>query len=128
LEVPTSTAACNSWRPGLPPPPPRFRAPGRRVDDVEALALDHLQRDRVLAVEARGALAVLEGQVDLGQIAQRHHPVAIGLDRQVIDVARLVEGGRDLDREGAGSVSTSPAAISWLLFCTTLISSPAVTL
>jgi hypothetical protein len=94
------------------------------VDDVEALALDHLQRDRRLAVEARGADAVLEGQVDLGQIAQRDHPVAVGLDGQVIDVARLVEGGRDLDRKGAGSVSTSPAAISWLLFCTTLISSP----
>ncbi len=72
------------------------------VDDVEALALDHLQGDRRLSVEARGRGAVLEGQVDRGQIAQCHHPVAIHLHGQVIDVARIVEGGRDLDGEGAG--------------------------
>ena len=72
-----------------------------RVDQVEALALDHLQGDRVVAVEARGGLAILKRQIDLRQIAQRHHPVAIGLDRQIVDIAHGVEGRRDLDRKGA---------------------------
>jgi hypothetical protein len=65
-------------------PAARWRGPLDRlahqiggVDDVEALPLDHLQRDRGLAVEARGAGAVLEGQADIGQLAQRHDPVAI---------------------------------------------------
>lgn len=64
---------------------------GCGVDDVEALALDHLQGNRRLAVEAGGAGAVLEGQVDARQIAQRDDAVAIGLDRKVVDVAGVVE-------------------------------------
>ena len=36
------------------------------VDDVEAFALDDLQRDGVFAVKARGAGAILEGQADIG--------------------------------------------------------------
>jgi hypothetical protein len=72
------------------------------VDDVEPLALDDLQRDRRFAVIARRAFAILEGQANVGQVAQGDHPVAIHLHRQVVDVARPVEGGRDLHRKGAG--------------------------
>ena len=75
---------------------------GGGVDQVVALALDHLQRDRGVAVEARGAGAVFEGQADLGEFAQRHHPVAVDLDRERVDVGDVVEGRRDLDRVGAG--------------------------
>ena len=71
------------------------------VDDVEAFALDHLQGHRGVAVEARGADAILEGQVDRRQIAKPHHPVAIGLDRKAIDIAGFLEGRRDLDRKRA---------------------------
>ena len=73
----------------------------RSVDEVKAFALDHLQSDRVVTVKSRGAVAVLERQVDLGQIAQRDHAVAIGFHRQCIDIARLIEGGGDLDRKAA---------------------------
>ena len=72
-----------------------------RIDEVEALALYHLQGKRVAAVEPGGALTVLEGEVDFGQFAQRHDAVAVGFDRQAIDILDTVEGGRDLDRERA---------------------------
>ena len=59
-----------------------------------------MQSDRVLAVEARDARAVLEGEIDLREIAEGDHAIAAGFDRQVVDVKRIVEGGRDLDGEG----------------------------
>ncbi len=72
------------------------------IDEVEALALDHLKGDRALPVEPRGARPVLERQPDFGEVAQRHHPVTVHLDRQAIDVLHVVERGRDLDRRRAG--------------------------
>ena len=69
---------------------------------LKPFALDHLQRDGLFAVEPRRSLSILEGQVDLGQIAERHDAIAIDLDGQAIDVAGASEGGRDLDRERAG--------------------------
>ena len=71
------------------------------VDQVEALPLHHLQGHGVDPVEPRRADPVLEGQANIGEIAQRDDPVAVGLDRQVVDIRRIVKGRRDLDREGA---------------------------
>ena len=69
FEVPTLMAACNSGghvarrlRLGLDQ--------CRGVDQVEALALDDLQRDGGFAVEPGRAGAVFEGEADFGQIAQ----------------------------------------------------------
>ena len=79
----------------------RFTHQIGRVDDVETLALDHLQRDGCFAVEPRGAGAILEGQVDRGQLTQQDLSITVGLDRQPVDIARLVKRRRDLDRETA---------------------------
>ncbi len=70
------------------------------VDDVVAKPFDHLQRHRGFAVEARGAGAVLVGQANIGQIAKRHHAVAIDLDGQGKDVLGIVEARRDRHRDG----------------------------
>ena len=74
---------------------------GGGIHDVEPLALDHLQRNRGRAVVARGADGVFERQVDLRQITECYDTVAVGFDRQVIDVFGGIEGGRDFDRERA---------------------------
>ena len=71
------------------------------VDQIEPAPFDHLKRDGVGAVVARSRGLFLEGQADRRKIAQRDDAVAIGLDRQGIDVLRLVKGGGDLDGECA---------------------------
>ena len=68
-----------------------FLHDGGRVDQVEPFAFDHLQGHCVLAVETGSAFAVFKRQVDLGQIAQGDHTVAVRLDWQVVDIARFVE-------------------------------------
>ena len=75
--------------------------PCRGVDQVVALALDDLQSNGLLAVEPCRAGAILEGQIDLREIAECDDPVAVLLYGQVVDVARFVEGRWNLDREGA---------------------------
>jgi hypothetical protein len=71
---------------------------------------------------------VLEGQADLGQFAQRHDPVAVVLDGEAVDILAAVSKLDGILTEIApDAVSTSPAAISWLLFTTALIRSCAVT-
>ena len=71
------------------------------VDQIIAFAFDHLQRQCLFAVKSRCALAVFECQVDRRQIAQCHHTVAVGFNRQGIDIARVVERRRDLDGKAA---------------------------
>ena len=61
------------------------------VDQVIAFAFDHLQRHGIDPVKARGAFAVFKREPDQGQITQSHHAVAIGFDRQVIDIAGVFE-------------------------------------
>ena len=74
---------------------------GGGVQQVEALAFDHLQRHGGFAVEAGNAGAILECQADFGQIAQCHNPLTIDFDRQGINVARFIKGRRDFNRKRA---------------------------
>ena len=67
------------------------------VDDIEALALDDLQRDGRFAIEPGRAGAIFEGQTDIGQLAKRDDPVAIHRNRQVVDIFDAIETRRDFD-------------------------------
>ena len=60
-----------------------------------------MQRDGVNAVKARSAFAILKRQADFGQITQCDDTVAIGFDRQVVDVLYPVKGRRDIDGKRA---------------------------
>ena len=79
----------------------RFANQRRGVDEVETFALDDLKRHGAFAVEPCGALAILKGEIDLGQIAKGHNAVAIGFDRKAVHIIRPVKGRRDLDRKRA---------------------------
>ncbi len=71
------------------------------VDNVEPFAFHHLQRHSVFTVKTGGADAVFKGQVDLRQIAQGDHPLAIGLNRKIVNILRFVKAGRDLQGKSA---------------------------
>ena len=71
------------------------------VDDVGVRPLAHVDRDGVLAVDPGVADAVLEGAADVRDIVERHHGIAVGLDRKVENVARILDDARHLDGHAA---------------------------
>ena len=71
------------------------------IQQVIALALNHLQRDGRFSIEPRRAIAILKCQADVGQFAQGDDAVPIGFYRQGIDVCHLFETRGNFDRKAA---------------------------
>ena len=74
------------------------------VDDVGADALDDLERHGRLAVDAGIGRGILEVAADIGDLAERHHALAVLLDRDRIDVLRRFDQARKLDVEACRPV------------------------
>ncbi len=70
------------------------------LHDVRARALRDGDRDRRLPVHARVARAIGEGVDDTSDVADEHGTVADPLDRDVSDLARILELAGDAEQEG----------------------------
>ena len=70
------------------------------VQDVGSRPLDNLHREGRLTVETADVGGILERAVDLADVADGDHPIAIGLDRQAQDVVGVLHHAGQFHREG----------------------------
>ena len=73
------------------------------VHHVGARPLGDVDGDGVVAVHPRVVLAILEGAADGGDVRERHHRIAVGLDGQIEDVLGGLDDARHLHGHAPGA-------------------------
>ena len=72
---------------------------GDRLDDVSIATLDHIDRDRALAVNPGVAGPILESSLNSGNVFNGDHCISAGFQGQVENIAGFFYNAWNLDRE-----------------------------
>ena len=74
-----------------------------RFDDIGPGALGDLQHHRRLAIDPGEALRILEGPLECGHVAERHHGIIGDLERHGHDIINGLHHPRHLERHAPGT-------------------------